>query len=509
VDQHADSRELVAAARECAVLRNAVALADWVGPGRPVTAKRVLRPTDVASAAQVLGVEVPQRFRSAADVPALHYRWTAAVGAGLLSISGGRAVPGPALTGWRSVAEDAVLDGWSQALAAVLADTFDDDGDGSEAIEIGRLVLTTVLATDPAPTGLDLRRAIGDAVIDSDDRLYGTFDRDFGRRDPADVALELLADFGALVGAGERWRITPLGRWARSVLETRGVSLLGSSDAQADTDGICQLKITLRYVQPTCWRRVLVPASATLGDLHEIIQIAFAWDGDHLHAFTIGRRRYGDPYFDTGYDEDKITLATAFARARKPISYVYDFGDSWEHEIMLEKSVEPDPAVSYPICVDGRGDAPVEDCGEDGPAWIPFDQAAINTQLGHLVDGVRQIDARLRDDIEIILTDAYGDAEETTAFQTILAEEIDFPIPATLLGEPVIVTALTEDDTTLELRARCRGKAKNGLVSFADLELLPGTVEAWLHAAYLSYLGRPYPMPTPPTGWDGLDHWKS
>jgi hypothetical protein len=253
----------------------------------------------------------------------------------------------------------------------------------------------------------------------------------------------------------------------------------------------------------------LVPASATLGDLHEVIQVAFAWDGDHLHAFTIGRRQYGDPHFDMEYDEDKITLAAAFARARKPISYVYDFGDSWQHEITLEQVVQPDPAATYPVCVDGRGDAPVEDCGEDESAWIPFDQEGINTRLARLGGGVREVESRLRDDIEIILTDAYGEAEEMTAFQTVLEEEINFPIPATLLGQPVIVTELTEDDATLELRARCRGKTGNGLVSFADLEFRSGTVEAWLHAAYLSYLGRPYPVVTPPSGWDGLDHWRT
>jgi hypothetical protein len=73
-------------------------------------------------------------------------------------------------------------------------------------------------------------------------------------------------------------------------------------------------------------------------------------------------------------------------------------------------------------------------------------------------------------------------------------------MPATLLGEPVIVTELTEDDATFELRARCARKSATGLVSYADL----GTVEAWLRAAYLAYLGRPSGPVTRPTGWSGL-----
>jgi hypothetical protein len=254
---------------------------------------------------------------------------------------------------------------------------------------------------------------------------------------------------------------------------------------------------------------VLVAASDPLGDLHAVIQITFAWDDDHLHAFTVGRRQYGDPYFDAEYDEDKITVGEVFARGRTSISYVYDFGGSWLHEITLEKMVEPESSVSYPLCVAGRGDAPVEDCGEDEPAWIPFDLADINAQLARLVDDTHDVEAQLHDDIDVILTDAYGEAEEMTAFLTVLAEEISFPVPATLLGEPVIVIGLTEDDATFNLRARCRGKAANGLVSFADLEFQPGTVEAWLHAAYLGYLGRPGQPVTRPADWDGLDRWRS
>jgi hypothetical protein len=490
-------------------LRHAVALAEWLGAGRPVTAKGVLRRADVPVAARVLDVAVPQRVRSAADVPKLQYPWTAALGIGLLVISHDQAVPGPALPQWRSAAVDEVLDGWSRALAATLADTFPDDGDGAESLEIGRLVLV-MLAADPAPTGADLLTAINHAVFSSDYRLHRTFHRTFGVRDPAEVALESLAAFGAVAGESGRWRITPLGRWALPILAAHGTALLGSPEAQADVTGICQLKITLRHFRPTCWRRILVPASATLGDLHDVIQVVFAWDNDHLHAFTVGRRQYGDPYFDAEHDEDKITVGEVFGRSRKSISYLYDFGDSWLHDVALEKVVEPDPAAGYPVCVDGRGDAPVEDwCEDDGPALIPFDRADVNANLTRLADGAREVTTRLHDDVEIILTDAYGEAEQITAFLTVLEEEIHFPVPATLLGEPVIVTGLVEDDVTVELRARCKGKAAKGLVSFADLEFRSGTVEAWLHAAYLLYLGRQSQQVTRPGDWAGLDRWTS
>lgn len=96
-----------------------------------------------------------------------------------------------------------------------------------------------------------------------------------------------------------------------------------------------------------------------------------------------------------------------------------------------------------------------------------------------------------------------------TAFLTVLEEEIDFPVPATLLDNPVVVTGLVEDDATVELRACCKGRHAKGLVSFADLEFRSGTVEAWLHAAYVTYLGRSPSDLALPAGWDGLTNWLS
>jgi hypothetical protein len=202
---------LADAARHCVVLRHAFTLANWVGEGRPVTAKDVLRRADIPAAGRALGIDVPERVRSAADEPGLHRPWTAALAVGLLSLDGKRVVPGPARAGWRSATDDAVLGCWSRALAAGLVSTFDDDGDGPEALEIGRLVLT-VLAADPALTGADLVEAIGDTVLRSSYPLYQIFDRGFGHRDPAEVALDLLAAFGAAAGTSAQRRITPLGR---------------------------------------------------------------------------------------------------------------------------------------------------------------------------------------------------------------------------------------------------------------------------------------------------------
>ncbi len=143
-----------------------------------------------------------------------------------------------------------------------------------------------------------------------------------------------------------------------------------------------QLKISLRA---GCWRRVLVPEHLTLGDLHETIRVLFGWGDDHLHLFRTRRRSYSDPFHhldDTG-DEYARRLNHALPEPGSKITYIYDLGDCWTHEILLESVQELPPA--HPVCTAGRGDNPIEHYHPDYPEDpIPFDQDTINKQLQSL-----------------------------------------------------------------------------------------------------------------------------
>jgi hypothetical protein len=144
-----------------------------------------------------------------------------------------------------------------------------------------------------------------------------------------------------------------------------------------------QLKISLDRMRPPVWRRVLLPATATLAELHAVIQVAMEWDENHLHAFTVGRRSYGDLNFDGDYDdEEQLRLTRAFA-SNSTISYRYDFGDCWDHSIQREHVLDLVDGATYPVCVAGRGDAPVEDW-TDGPQSTPLDRDEINRRLARL-----------------------------------------------------------------------------------------------------------------------------
>lgn len=478
------------AARECSALRHAHALAEWVGNGKPVTAKGVLRRADVPPAGQALGIAVPDRVRSAADMPDLHRPWTTALELGLLSVSDGRAVPGPAVASWPPAADEEVLESWSRALVTVLVETFEADV-RAEAWELGRVALA-VLTTDPAPAGDELLDTIQHTAAHTSDEVFALILRGFGSRHPAAITLGILSTFGAVTDDEQHPAITPLGYWALTEITSRSAALSSESPAESELSAntVCQLVIALDRVRPPCWRRVLVPPTATLGDLHAIIQIALEWDDDHLHVFTIGQCQYGNPDFDADVDENSVTLNETFSK-RTTISYVYDLGDNWPHRITLEDTQQLDPQAAYPTCTGGRGNSPVEDWNGEGPDSIPYDQATINTRLATLHHREHHVESDLNEAIATILTDAYGEEEETAAFECVLDEEIDFPVPATLLGQSITVTGLEAEDTTPYLRARCKKGKEHAKVSFADLVFRPGTVEAWLQAVYLTYLGHP------------------
>ena len=149
-----------------------------------------------------------------------------------------------------------------------------------------------------------------------------------------------------------------------------------------------QLKVALKYAKPPVWRSVQLPLTAALGDLHAAIQVLFGWDGDHLHVFHAGGVRYSDPLYELEEteDEEDARLRDVFPSAGSKITYVYDFGADWVHEITRQKMITLEPGQDYPACVAFGGDSPVEYPSEDGPEEPePFDQAAVNTALAGIL----------------------------------------------------------------------------------------------------------------------------
>jgi hypothetical protein len=144
-------------------------------------------------------------------------------------------------------------------------------------------------------------------------------------------------------------------------------SLNMSAKKNAVSPEIYQLKVTLLDTSPPIWRRLLVRADVTLAQLHDVLQAAMGWDDDHLHEFSVGQRRFGRPNPEEGMssteDERTVRLSGILGRVGSKVIYTYDFGDSWEHGIVLEKRLPADPNMTYPVCTDGQLACPPEDCG--------------------------------------------------------------------------------------------------------------------------------------------------
>ncbi|MCV6638980.1 plasmid pRiA4b ORF-3 family protein [Candidatus Albibeggiatoa sp. nov. NOAA] len=127
-----------------------------------------------------------------------------------------------------------------------------------------------------------------------------------------------------------------------------------------------QLKISLKGAKPPIWRRVVVPDALTLFELHQVVIASMGWGGHHLHQFESGGVFYGNPEDDLFGDGDikeekQYTLSELLTQEKDKINYQYDFGDSWEHQIILEKIL---PTVEqHPVCIKGKRACPPDDVG--------------------------------------------------------------------------------------------------------------------------------------------------
>lgn len=128
---------------------------------------------------------------------------------------------------------------------------------------------------------------------------------------------------------------------------------------------IYQLKVTLENSKPPIWRRIEVLPESTLEDFHKILQTTMGWMNGHLHHFIVGNEFYNLPneWDDYGMDYRGIKINDFLKVEGQKIRYEYDFGDSWLHEIKLEKIVAKDQAIIYPRCIKGKRACPPEDCG--------------------------------------------------------------------------------------------------------------------------------------------------
>lgn len=168
------------------------------------------------------------------------------------------------------------------------------------------------------------------------------------------------------------------------------------------TSTFLRFRIDLIGFKPPIWRRVLVPDNINFDQFHQVIQALFEWKDYHLYQFEgeglLIEKEPEEDTFDLPWNiEDQvpsedITLKEFFHEVGQKMEYVYDFGDWWEHKIVLEAfetsdSIDAafhiDAKTQLPYCVKGRQDAPEEDSHYE-ETFVPFDIDAVNSRLSHL-----------------------------------------------------------------------------------------------------------------------------
>ncbi len=148
---------------------------------------------------------------------------------------------------------------------------------------------------------------------------------------------------------------------------------------------IIELKVTLEYIEPAVTRTLQVPTNIRLDRLHLTIQAAMGWHNAHLYQFCIGEpyqwgaERWVAPDFVDSPEDlpaDKSTLDQVAAKASEAgLTYLYDFGDDWEHRLELGETSKPEPGQLYPRLTDITGTCPPEDIG--GPPGYEMFVAAM------------------------------------------------------------------------------------------------------------------------------------
>ena len=147
-------------------------------------------------------------------------------------------------------------------------------------------------------------------------------------------------------------------------------------------DRLYLLKIRLLEIEPEIWRRFVVPGSITLDRLHDVIQIVMGWEDYHLHAFTIGKKRYTEnpESREDGEDDGRFRLIDLIKQKDRTFGYQYDFGDCWEHEITIEDNRYFNPELQATVeCIKGERACPPEDVG-GVPGYYEYYQGLIDPE---------------------------------------------------------------------------------------------------------------------------------
>jgi hypothetical protein len=201
-----------------------------------------------------------------------------------------------------------------------------------------------------------------------------------------------------------------------------------ATDAETPSLGpALQLKARLLEVSPMVWRRLLVPGTTSLRELHGILQVAMGWEGIHLFQFHLRAVRYGSP--ELSAFSPGAMLADLRLRTGSRFIYEYDLNVSWRHELRVEQPRGPEARKPYPLCLNGHGNCPPEDCG--GPAgYLARQHEAVGFEAMSDLDTMTGVlEEVLHTRTTAVLDDPDAREEFEAALERMQARERFLPVP--------------------------------------------------------------------------------
>jgi len=263
-----------------------------------------------------------------------------------------------------------------------------------------------------------------------------------------------------------------------------------------------QIKVVLNHIKPPIWRRLVVDSRMTMDALHDAIQISMGWEGSHLHQFidrngVVYNLQDDDFMMDfsvNAVDESLVLVNEVLKKEKDWIKYEYDFGDGWQHKVILEK-ILPHKKGQFPVvCTKGRRSCPPEDCG--GP-WryqhmleqlsAPDDQEEYEELLEWLGDGFDAEHFSSRE-VNLVLQEIFDDVvfkgktglenelkrvknEQLFAEEDLLQDDMDVSLASSaLLNDPELTPEIKELIASMQEAA--------GIVAYMD-DMIEQSIEAF------------------------------
>ncbi len=389
-------------------------LLEWLGTGKQVTQTGALRRKDIEAAAACVGVRVKASNKSNSlaetlpgleltddesddatvptvrcmhDVPLLSTMWAALDAVELISVTSTTVKPTARAEQWLHGGASEQVNQYREFVTSFLLQTaVSEDVFEPMRPAVASLMLMVLTAGTSEPVERSRLDDLMAAPVEEQD-MFNTLSVRF-----ATNRLERLSELGLLTGK-DHYKVAPVvAQCVGAIVDTvRDFALAVEEDfddelfdapyalsssytadsvTHAADAQVWQLKIGLRDSKPPIWRRVLVPSSIRLNELHAVIQASFGWMDTHMHLFSTNGPYRGTVYrpadpasMEAGeIDESTVSLAEALSGAVRKLTYVYDFGDDWIHEIQLEETKDA-AGEELPVCTGGRGAAPAEDAG--------------------------------------------------------------------------------------------------------------------------------------------------